>query len=65
MTLQEIEKTIAELPPNELAKFREWFLDFDAEQFDKRIETDAGDGRLDALADAALRDHQAGKSTPL
>jgi hypothetical protein len=65
MTLQEIEKTIAELPPNELAKFREWFLDFDAEQFDKRIETDSGDGRLDSLADAALRNHQAGKSTPL
>ena len=65
MTLQEIEKTIAELPPNELAKFREWFLDFDAEQFDKRIEMDAGDGRLDSLADAALHDHQAGKSTPL
>jgi len=65
MTLQEIEKTIAELPPNELAKFREWFLDFDAERFDKRIKMDAGDGRLDSLADAALRDHQTGKSTPL
>lgn len=55
MTLQEIGKTIAELPPEELAKFREWFLAFDAEQFDKRIEIDAGDGRLDSLADAALR----------
>jgi len=65
MTLEELEKTITHLPPDELAKFREWFLDFDAAQFDKRIEADANDGRLDSLADAALKDHADGKSTPL
>jgi hypothetical protein len=65
MTLEELEKTISHLPPEELTKFREWFLDFDAAQFDKRIEIDAKDGRLDSLADAALRDHSAGKSTQL
>ncbi|WDQ18640.1 hypothetical protein [Rhodopirellula sp. P2] len=65
MSLQELENTIAKLPPDELAKFREWFLDFDSAQFDKRIETDARDGRLDSLADAALRDHKAGRSSPL
>ena len=65
MTLEELEKTISHLPPDELAKFREWFLDFDAAQFDKLIETDANDGRLDSLAGAALKDHAAGKSKPL
>jgi hypothetical protein len=65
MTLKELEEKISHLPPDELARFREWFLNFDAEQFDKRIETDANDGRLDSLADVALRDHAAGKSTPL
>ncbi len=65
MTLEELEDTISHLPPDELAKFREWFLDFDAAQFDKRIATDANAGRLDSLGDAALRDHAAGKSTPL
>ena len=65
MTLKELEEKISHLPPDELARFREWFLNFDAEQFDKRIETDANDGRLDSLADAALREHAAGKSTPL
>ena len=65
MTLEELEKTISPLPPEELTKFREWFLEFDAAQFDKRIEIDAKDGRLDSLADAALRDHSAGKSTQL
>jgi len=65
MTLEELENTISHLPPEELTKFREWFLEFDAAQFDKRIEIDAKDGRLDSLADAALRDHSAGKSTQL
>ncbi len=65
MTLKELENTISHLPPDELAKFRGWFLDFDAAQFDKRIETDANDGRFDCLADAALRDQAAGKSTRL
>ena len=65
MSLQDIENTIAKLTPDELAKFREWFLDFDSAQFDKRIETDANDGRLESLADAAICDHTAGKSTPL
>ncbi|MCA8991472.1 MAG: hypothetical protein KDA69_16660 [Planctomycetaceae bacterium] len=65
MSLQEIEDTIAKLPPDELAKFREWFHDFDAEQFDNRIEADAHDGALDSLADAAIADHKAEKSSPL
>jgi len=52
-------------PSEELAKFREWFLDFDATQFDKRIDTDAPDGRLDSLADQADREHAAGKSKSL
>ena len=65
MTLKELENTISHLPPDELTKFREWFLHFDAAQFDKRIESDANDGRLDSLADAALRDHAAGRSMPL
>ena len=65
MSLQELENTIAKLPPDELAKFREWFLDFDSAQFDKRIETDANDGRLDTLANDALRDHADGNSTSL
>jgi hypothetical protein len=65
MTLDELEKTIADLPPGDLKKFREWFLDFDAKQFDERIERDANSGRLDRLADEAIRQHAAGKSTSL
>ncbi|KAA5541571.1 hypothetical protein FYK55_18385 [Roseiconus nitratireducens] len=65
MTLKDLEERVAELPPDQMAKFREWFLEFDAKQFDERIERDAREGRLDQLADEALRQHAAGDSRPL
>ena len=65
MTLQELEKTILDLPPEELAKFREWFLAFDAKHWDQQFEADVDAGRLNALADEAIREHQAGDSTEL
>jgi hypothetical protein len=63
MTLQELEKTISELPPDQLLQFREWFLAFDANKWDQQIEADIASGRLDELADEAIREHQAGEST--
>ena len=65
MTLKELEERVAELPSDQMAKFREWFLKFDAEKFDERIERDAHEGRLDQLANEALRQHAAGESRPL
>ena len=65
MTLEELEKTISALPSDQLALFREWFLDFDAEKWDREIEVDVNEGRLDALADEAIRDHRSGGSTKL
>jgi len=65
MSLQEIEKTISDLPPEELSKFREWFLAFDAESWDQQFEEDAIAGRLDSLADKAISEHRAGESTEL
>lgn len=65
MTLQELEKTISDLPPEDLVKFREWFLAFDAKNWDQQFEADVAAGRLDDLADEAIREHQAGESTEL
>ena len=65
MTLQELEKTIADLPPEDLSRFREWFLAFDARNWDQQFEADVSAGRLDRLADEAIREHQAGESTSL
>lgn len=65
MTLKELEQTISHLPPDELARFREWFLEFDAACWDEKIEKDATQGRLDDLADAAIAEHSAGRTKPL
>lgn len=63
--LEKIERDIAALSPDELARLREWFEQHEADAFDRRIERDAATGRLDSLADAALADHRAGKTRPL
>ena len=65
MTLQELENSISKLRPEELAKFREWFWRFDAKNWDSQFEADVSAGKLDSLADVAIREHQAGESTGL
>ncbi len=64
-TIEDIEKAIESLPPGELAQFRAWFDAFDAARFDERIERDARDGKLDALAEQALSAHRSGRSRDL
>jgi len=61
MTIHEIEQAIKELSPEELARFRAWFEEFDAKVWDEQIERDARSGKLDNLADKARADFQAGK----
>jgi hypothetical protein len=63
--LEEIEKAIAELPVDQLARFRAWFEEFEATRFDQKIERDAKAGRLDRLADQALTDFGAGLARKL
>ena len=63
--VERIEREVEELSSEELARFRQWFAAFDAEAWDRQLEADVKAGKLDALADRALRDHAAGKSTKL
>jgi len=65
MTIHEIEQAITELPPNELARFRQWFEEFDAQVWDEQFERDAKSGKLDKLADNAKSDFRAGKAKEL
>ncbi|HVN64450.1 MAG TPA: hypothetical protein VMT58_07415 [Candidatus Binataceae bacterium] len=61
--VEALEKKVSGLSAGELAEFRRWFAEFDAAAWDRQIERDAKAGKLDALADIALRNHAAGKST--
>ena len=63
--VEQLEHDVERLTPRELASFREWFEAFDAAAWDRQLETDASAGKLDALADAAIRDHKAGRSRKL
>jgi hypothetical protein len=65
MTIQEIEQAIAELAPKDLARFREWFEEFDAQTWDDQFEHDAKSGKLDKLADKAIADYRAGTAKEL
>jgi len=64
-TVLEIENAVQKLSRGELATFRDWFLGFDAAEWDKQFEEDVAAGRLDALADAAIRDLREGRCTEL
>lgn len=64
-SLREIKDAVSSLSQEQLDEFRSWYERFDAQMWDRRIERDAKDGRLDAIADAALADHAAGKSKRL
>ncbi len=64
-TLQEIEAAIRQLPEDDLAALRTWFAEFDAAAWDRQFERDVAEGRLDALAEEALRDAQEGRCTDL
>jgi hypothetical protein len=65
MSIEELEKAVAQLSPEDLARFRAWFEEFEAAKFDRKIERDARAGRLDRLAEQALADLRQGRAREL
>jgi hypothetical protein len=63
--VEQIEGAVKELSNDELSAFRAWFANFDADAWDRQFEADVHDGKLDGLAERALRDHSSGRSTEL
>lgn len=63
--LESVENEVKRFTADELRAFRDWFAEFDANTWDRQFESDARNGKLDGLAERALRDHKAGKSTDL
>jgi hypothetical protein len=61
MTIEEIEKAVAQLTPEQLAKFRAWFDEFQERMFDEQIERDAKSGKLDKLIAKARENHNPGR----
>jgi hypothetical protein len=63
--IENIEREIQGLSPSELAGFRKWFREFDAEAWDRQIEEDIRAGKLDSLANAALKAFESGKCSEI
>lgn len=59
--VEKIESQISELSAAELAAFRDWFAEFDANAWDRQFEADVKAGELDSLAEKVLNDHAAGR----
>jgi hypothetical protein len=60
-SIEEIEKAVAQLTPEQFAKFRDWFDEFQARMFDEQIDRDAKAGKLDKLMSRARESHNAGR----
>ena len=65
MSVKELEAAVSGLSREELAAFRKWFVEFDAEIWDRQFEEDVAAGRLDKLAEDAVADLKGGRTTPL
>lgn len=58
--IQDIEREVKGLNPDELQAFRKWFWEFDAQEWDRQFEKDALSGKLDLLAETAIKAFKSG-----
>ncbi|CCQ53183.1 hypothetical protein WH8501_04760 [Crocosphaera watsonii WH 8501] len=63
--LTEIKQAVRELSDHDLANFRTWFAEFDAQEWDRKFEKDVTEGKLDKLAEKALKELREGKCRDL
>lgn len=60
LTLEQIESAILQLSPDQFQKLLEWFSDLDYQRWDEQLEKDIADDKLEALAQEAIADYEAG-----
>ena len=60
MSLENLEDAILSLPSHEFERLRRWFFDLDYDRWDEQIEQDIADGKLEALAQEAIAEFEAG-----
>ena len=59
-TIEKIEAAILELSSEEFEQLRQWFFNLDYQHWDKKLEQDVEDGKLEALAEEAIAEFKAG-----
>ena len=63
-TVDEITSAIEQLSAEDVARVRAWLAEYSQRLWDEKIERDERAGRLDAVIDRALEEHQAGRTRP-
>lgn len=65
VSVKDLELAVTRLRPEELDVFAQWFEEFLADAWDRRIESDIAAGRLDEAGRKADADFESGRCTPL
>ncbi len=65
LTAREVIESIKKLPPSELKTLLNWIEEFEEELWDREFERDVKEGKLEALAQKAIKDFRQGKCTEL
>jgi hypothetical protein len=65
MNIEEIKQAVTHLTPKDLAAFRRWYEEYDADLWDQEFEEDVQSGKLDSLAKQAVNDLKSGKCKDL
>ncbi|MFH0948643.1 MAG: hypothetical protein V1833_06590 [Elusimicrobiota bacterium] len=55
-TIHGIEKDVVSLPQAKYRQFREWFFEYDWEEWTKQIQTDSNFGKMDFLIQEAMNE---------
>lgn len=63
--LEQIEKSVAELSPEEFERFTAWFETLQTARWDRELSEDATSGALDELAERALSQFRSNRTRPL
>lgn len=64
-SIDEIKSAITHLPEKEFNLFVDWFQKFEEERWDKELEKDVAERKLESLADETLDEFDAGKCSEL
>jgi len=58
---ERLEEQVQRLPASELAKFRAWYIEFDAQGWDRKIKAAARSGKLAGLLAEARSEFESGQ----
>lgn len=60
--VEALEREVEKLTSEELAAFRDWFIEYDWQAWDRQLERDVAAGKLDRFAAEALAEFERGET---